>query len=174
MKKIILIAAAVALLIAVGIVAWLVLGHKKTPQLSVPDAVTFPVDPTNSGGNGSFTTIPTTDGGSIKTKDLETDADVHEDPVNPGYFYLGYQDARTAPYLIEYIADTHYFNVELLTEPLGQNRIAAENYLMNKLGITKQEMCVLDYTLGTPRSVNEAYAGTNLGFSFCPDAVRLP
>jgi hypothetical protein len=35
-------------------------------------------------------------------------------------------------------------------------------------------MCGLNYTVSVPYSVNAIYSGSNLGFSFCPDAVVLP
>ena len=102
--------------------------------------------------------------------------------MNPGYYYLGYHYANgtsdpTAsndpPYLIEYISTTQYFNISLLHEPLGQIRQQAEQYLMAHTGLTQNQMCQIKYMVSVPSSVNQVYAGTNLGFSFCPGAVQL-
>ena len=90
------------------------------------------------------------------------------------YYYLGNQPTAPAPYVIEYIASTHFFNISLLQEPIGQARAQAEAYLLEHLGISKDQLCMLNYMLSTPDSVNSTYSDENLGFSFCPGAVPLP
>jgi hypothetical protein len=111
----------------------------------------------------------------VRVRDFLRDEDTYEDPVNPGYYYLRYPpQGNNPPYHIVYIAQTSYFNVVLYEEPIGDSRRAAEEYLRGKLGLKQTEMCGLNYTVGTPNSVNSAYASMNLGFSFCTGAVRLP
>jgi hypothetical protein len=120
---------------------------------------------------------------TMQTNDVLKDPATVQDPINPGYYYLGYHayegvpDAtatNTPPYIIEYISATHYFNIELLQEPIGLQRREAEQYLMAHLGISQAQMCQLNYMLSVPNSVNSQYAGENLGFSFCPGATVLP
>ena len=78
------------------------------------------------------------------------------------------------PYVIEFVDSDQSFTVALMREPLSATRRQAESDLMQKLGITTQEMCGLRYVVLVSFDVNEGYAGRNLGFSFCPGAVRLP
>lgn len=119
----------------------------------------------------------------IQVTNFLKDPATFKDPINPGIYYLGYHvyegvlDATATdnpPYIIEYISATQYFNIVLLQEPIGSVRAAAEQYLIAQLGITQAQMCQLNYTLGTPNRVNSQYAGTDLGFSFCPGATVLP
>lgn len=125
------------------------------------------------GGSTSFIGIQGEDGSTIQAKDFLIDPTTKEDPVNKGYFYLGSQ-SEDAPYMILYIKDTQFFTIELLKEPLGENRRAAETYLEKLLGLSNDSMCALAYMVSTPSSISQTYAGTSLGFSFCPNAVRLP
>ncbi len=131
------------------------------------------------GGHTSATmSLRTADGGSIRTKDFKQDPAIEEDPVNPGYYYLGYHiadyPAKKAPYLIEYRDATQYFNIVLLQEPIGAARRAAEIYLVERLGISQSQMCRLQYTVSVPDSIDGTYTTMNLGFSFCPGSVALP
>lgn len=135
---------------------------------------------TTSQGNVTFPTASSTPISSA-TGNAHTflqDPDVKEDATNPGYYYLGYQPSAgqqtNPPYLIEYIAETQYFGITIMQEPIGENRRAAEQYLQQKLSLTQEQMCSLKYTVGVPDSVNAQYSDVNLGFSFCPGAVRLP
>lgn len=82
--------------------------------------------------------------------------------------------AATTPYSTVYFAKDQSFVVSLLQEPLGSNRLAAEEALQKQLGIDQGAMCQLNYLVGVPAAVNETYAGKNLGFSFCPGATELP
>jgi hypothetical protein len=99
-----------------------------------------------------------------------------EDTSNPGLYHLDAPPTSDSdvPYDITYESATRYFNISLLAEPIGQTRLAAQTYLMEKLGIAESEMCQLDYMVSVPDWVNDFYAGYDLGFSFCPGAVALP
>lgn len=66
------------------------------------------------------------------------------------------------------------FSITLLQEPLGQTRLAAEQALRATLKLTDTQLCKLSADIGTIGSVNETYAGRNLGLSFCPGSVKLP
>jgi hypothetical protein len=165
MKKILIISAIVIAGIAFSLVLMLNRGEDTdTPQ----DAVTFPTDVGDATGSttaqqqGSFLDSP----------------ESHEDPNNPGIYFIGYQpnseDASASPYLITFTKETGYFNVAITQEPIGETRRAAEKYLMAFLRLTQERMCSLNYTVYVANSVNTQYSGTNLGFSFCPGAVQLP
>lgn len=120
--------------------------------------------------------LPATDGGTITVDNFLNSPDTVADPVNQGYYSLNYSipAATSSPYLITYIASTHYFNIELLQEPLGQTRELAQQYLEQHLGILASDLCKLNYTISAPSSVSSLYGGVNLGFSVCPDAITLP
>jgi len=49
-----------------------------------------------------------------------------------------------------------------------------EQFMLKTLGISQQQLCALNYSVGVTRYVNEQYTAKNLGFSFCPGAVVLP
>jgi len=151
----------------------------------------------NSVGNSNVTTLATTStsvsgttlsvtavgGGTIQVTNFIKDPATAKDPINSGYYYLGYHTyegvpdstvTENPPYVIAYIDATQYFNIVLLQEPIGSVREEAEQYLMTHLGISQSQMCRLNYTLGVPARVNSQFAGINLGFSFCPGATTLP
>ena len=127
--------------------------------------------------------VPISNGTSIATRDFLRDPATVGDPANPGYYYLGYHQSMdpadataTAdpPYVIGYVATTHHFNIGLYREPIGQVRKEAEQYFLKALGISQEAACVLKYMVSVPEDVNVVYASQNLGFSFCPGAVKLP
>lgn len=178
MKKILLILAVILLFVAGGTTIWY---FSRTPEVvPTPTPITFPT----SGSSTTGTSVPPMnikgfDGSIIAVRNFLGDADTSEDPVNPGYYYLGYQTfgekaVEVPPYLITYIVETQYFNITLSQEPIGETRKSVENYLLGKLGLTKTQLCALNYTIATPTSLNSTYAGMNLGFSFCPGAIALP
>lgn len=129
------------------------------------------------------TSATSANSGAIQKIDFLSDPTTIKDPINPGYYYLGYHvnegipdptATENPPYIIMYISATNYFNIGLFQEPIGPIRAAAEQYLLTRLGISQAEMCQLDYMVSVPDRVNSQFAGKNLGFSFCPGAVLLP
>jgi hypothetical protein len=91
------------------------------------------------------------------------------------YFLVGGIDAyaSSAPYSIYYVGKDQSFSIILLSEPIADNRQKAEQQLMQKIGISQLAMCRLRYYVSVPNDVNSIYAGKNLGFSFCPGAIKL-
>ncbi len=145
-------------------------------NVGLPTAASVPQP--NSLATGSGGTSST-----VQTNNFITDPTTVKDPINTGYYYLGYHVSEgvpdptataNPPYIITYISTTHYFNIALLQEPIGSVRLQAEQYLMNRLGITQAQMCQLDYMVSVPDRVNSQFSGLNLGFSFCPGATVLP
>ena len=152
------------------------------PSPSLPVSGTSGGSTSTAAGNTAYS-VPISSGVSIATRDFLHDPATVADQSNRGYYYIGYhqstgpQDTTATanpPYVIEYIAQTHYFNIGLYQEPIGQVRRAAEQYLLNTLGISSDEACTLKYMVSVPDKVNSVYSGENLGFSFCPGAVQLP
>jgi hypothetical protein len=78
------------------------------------------------------------------------------------------------PYQITYHAPDRTFTITVMQEPLGHTRRQAEAIFLAMLGLSKIEACVLRVNVTVPWSVNQRYAGQNLGMSFCPGATALP
>ncbi len=124
--------------------------------------------------------------GPLTVLDFLHNGETGADPANTGMYYLagspGYclangscpGGASTTAFNITYSADKQLFTVILLTEPLGQVRLTAQQFLESRLGLSDAQLCTIKYYLGTISAVNQFYAGTNLGFSFCPGATPLP
>ncbi len=176
MKKI-LIGISIILLLILGVWIYRSYATKKGSTPTTTDTVVFPgANGVNS--NGGATTpklsIKSDSGNEILVNNFLASSVAQADPDNEGYYNLGAILTENAPYRITYISATSYFNIGILEEPLGSTRVQAETYLMNVLGISQQEMCSLKYSVSVPNDVNSVYSGMNLGFSFCPHAVKLP
>lgn len=164
MKKLLIIVIALAA-ICIGLLVWFLTRPAADVVVQQPP-VQFPM-----GGSGG----PNTTGGDSFLQNPDVTADVN----NPGNYFIGNEpktdtEVGSQPYVITYTADTKYFNITLTQEPIGKVRQSAELYLMDSLSLSKDQMCALNYGVYTPTFVNSQYAGTNLGFSFCPGAVKLP
>lgn len=153
----------------------------------LPVAGSVPQGTGTSGSSATGTLSFTTRSGVVVTvKDFIHNGETVTDVQNPGSYVLagslGYcladgtcpRGAVTEEFSISYSEKTHLFNIVLLTEPLGEIRHKTEQFLVGRLGLTEQQLCSLDYTVGAPYWVNEAYDSKNLGFSFCPGATKLP
>jgi hypothetical protein len=138
---------------------------------------TYPVT-TNQPG-GSTISIASKYGQPMTVRDFKSDPTVVKDVVNEGHYFVGGHFSPTEegsvmpPYAIEYIDETQYFSIVLLEEPLKETRLSAEKFLMERLGISKSQMCQLRYMVSVPVRVNPVYAGTDLLFSFCKGAATL-
>jgi len=185
------IAGSVLLLLTVVILIaayfFLVAVREPVASQETPGGVYFPISGGGSGASETKTrslTLATQE--RIMVKDFLANGVTFRDPANDGTYFLAGKldyclengtcpDTSTPTFSIMYLEADQSFSVSLNDEPLKDVRNAAERYLMTALGISEQEMCALNYALGTTVSVNEAYGSvTNLGFSFCPGAVPLP
>jgi hypothetical protein len=192
--KIRLIISVIILVLICGIILFFITGSKKQSINSqTTSAIGFPVS-TSTSNSASSSNIPTIqnqsiplrDGSTANTKDFIHNGTTIEDPANQGTYYLAGSSGAcnkdgscptagtNKDYNILYYPAQNSFNIGIATEPLGPVRLEAEQYLMNALGISEQQMCELNYYVGTTVYVNPQYAGKNLGFSFCPGATALP
>ena len=125
-------------------------------------------------------TLSASDGSLMTVKNFLQNSDTAQDPINPGLYYLGYRSFDLpnspgnlkAPYYIIY-DKSQTFTIALNQEPISQNRLLMEQDLEARLGISQQSICKLRYIVSVPLHVNQYYYGYNLGFSFCPGAVKL-
>jgi len=181
-----------AIVVIGGVLALLFSGSPKEDTATIPaPGLPMASSTTSTGGVSGLSMEPTvsfaTPGGAVATvKNFIRNGETVPDVQNPGSYVLagsvGYcladgtcpSGASTTDFNISYNEQTHFFNIVLLKEPLGTVRLAAEQFLTDRLGLTGQEACNLNYFVGTPYWVNEAYDDKNLGFSFCPGATTLP
>lgn len=115
--------------------------------------------------------ITTKDGGSILMKDF------YQSPYTK--ILDSYNDAsikESTDYNIEFQPQGPRFFIGLhgKGKELYIARDNAEQGLLDKLGITKEEACQIKVTLGVAFSDSEKASGVNYGLSFCPDGKPLP
>lgn len=175
-KTFIVVIATIVLLVGVGFVVFFFRATSSTDDIAQSDTVGFPIaQNTTVTSEAILQQSP-----NLPADNLLMSPDTYRDPVNEGYYSLGYSveqtmtGTSTPPFLIMYIEATRFFTIELLREPIGETRSMIELYLGQRLKLSPSDLCKLNYTLSVPVSVNQDYAGKNLGFSFCPGATVLP
>lgn len=75
--------------------------------------------------------------------------------------------SKTDKYQIEYFSLFNSFLISIESAPFEENKILAEQDLINKLGVSKEAACRLPVNITTPQSANPEFAGTNYSLSFC-------
>lgn len=186
MKRIAIILSVLLVIGVIGLLAYLML--RPEPEPEAPGTTSFPS--AGTGGQGGqitqLITVPARSGEPIAVNDFITNGVTEQDPINPSQYYLAgknalcelesdcYSGAPADDFDVVYFSDEEAFAIGLTAEPLGQARRNAEQFLMQALGISEEEMCALNYFLTTDQGVSEQYAGADLAFSFCPGAVPLP
>ncbi|MFA6106061.1 MAG: hypothetical protein WC745_00065 [Patescibacteria group bacterium] len=74
-------------------------------------------------------------------------------------------------YTITYYVPGNLFGITINNSEVKKTRSRLEKDLLKILGITKSDACKLKVSMFVPAYVNEQYAGTNYGLSFCPDGI---
>ena len=162
--------------------------QQPTQQSSTTLPVSGSVFPASTTTQSSGTiALPTADGSAtVTTADFIHNGTTIPDKANAGQYLLagnlGYcpsnpQQCQAAPandFTVYYNSSQHSFTVALTQEPIGQARLDAQQFLLAALGISAQQICSLNYYVGTTYWVNSRYDDRNLGFSFCPGATALP
>lgn len=141
---------------------------------SFPEPGTMHSDP-GASVDGEDIALVLQGGKTITVSNFTKDPGTKADPQNTGFYLVGQGSSTTRDpsFDITYIAATDFFNISLMQAPLKDARVRAEQYLRATLGLDTDELCQLRYSVATPAFVDEAYAGTDLRFSFCEDAVPL-
>lgn len=70
-------------------------------------------------------------------------------------------------YSLTYLPDYDQFLITILKNPFEENRTKAEDEFIEKLGITKDQACILNVTVSVPFSVDPERAGVKHPLSFC-------
>lgn len=126
---------------------------------------------------GERVSIINRDGATVSVKAFLPDANATStrsvDATGPSPVIPLYWPEEKGLFSIVYNSNNNFFGVTLLEEPIGEARLQAEAYLIRLLDIPAPDACRLNYTVGVSASLNPIYSGKNLGFSFCPGAVKL-
>nr|AEQ20530.1 hypothetical protein [uncultured bacterium CSLC2] len=193
-KLIISILLTIAGIVLLAIVWFFLSGSEQQPAATPNPAVTLPSSGSVQVSTSSQATpgtpgslyVSASVGGTIRTTDFIHNGITIPDGANKGRYLLAgnleycvanpqnCQAGPTVDYNIFYDSNYGTFSIALLKEPIGEVRLQAERFLQAKLGLSAQDMCRLNYYIGTASDVNASFATQNLGFSFCPGAVVLP
>jgi hypothetical protein len=171
MNKTILMSVAVILGLAVLVAGFFY--FRTMPASSPPGSVTstFPISqsqtstlpissPPVAGSSGSIFSIPTPQG-AVTIKNFYQSATL---VTASGSEVLV---TRTPGYDISYYQPDNSFVISISQKPVMATRAQAEAAFLQQLGISQADACKLKVMVSVPVSVDEQYAGTNLGLSFC-------
>lgn len=168
MKKLLFILAGVIVIIALAAVVYYV----TRPLAPAPEEpTTDPFGQVGGSGGGAVApsyTVRNAEGAPVTVPDFRQ----FEQPERAGNDL--YQVAAGADFQILYFPNDSFFLVSLTAEPLSQARTNAEAALVSALRLTADEVCALAVSVQTSADVNEYYAGSDLGLTFCPNYIALP
>jgi hypothetical protein len=162
----------VILIVILGVVFFIRIAmHPATPQPVTENP--FASSTNTTGGNISGPSLPVTltDGSRVAVPDFTKTPQPDWAGASAGYQVSG---SEHADYQILFYPDNSGFLISILKEPLGQSRLEAEKALRETLKLSDAQLCKLSSQVSTSISVNEQYAGQDLGLSFCPGATKLP
>lgn len=119
----------------------------------------------------------------VTVKDFLNDGETKADPMNPGNYIVyggtGYcieelcDEDHGNTFLIEYDSQIRHFSVLIIREPVKDVRKNVQSVLSEKLGVSQQDLCKLNYSVYVPYWVTEDYSGVDIRFEGCQDALRL-
>ncbi len=75
--------------------------------------------------------------------------------------------ASETAYQLLYLPTFNQFLITILTPSFETGRKQAEQALLDNLGISEQDACLLNVDMGTPASINPTEAGKRYPLSFC-------
>lgn len=131
-----------------------------TPTPTVPQfpsATTFAIPPQSA----DRMSIPTSQG-SIETDNIYKDP--AHNPANNEVIFIDNQD-----YSISFEPKDKYFLIVIQSVDIQNAREKAENALLQKLVISKDQACKLNVSLYVPYFASAKNAGQDFGLSFCPN-----
>jgi hypothetical protein len=133
--------------------------------------------------NASTLTLQLKNGEAVQVPDFRRARMTMVSPSNPGqYILMGSRVfcagpecppwPQHSPFSISYDEPKQFFTIALEEKPIWAARTKAQNFLMRELNLSKGQLCTLNYYIGTDYHTDDAHAGKNLGFSFCPFSVH--
>lgn len=137
------------------------------------------VSPVSDSSGERFDTIEQNQTNSIRDM-VRDDFEVVSDSANPSDVII-FGEATTCineidcelPFSITYTDTNDFFTVVLYQLPLRTTREKAEAFLIERYGLSRESLCSLDYMVSVPYWVSEEFAGVDLRFSGCSNAVQL-
>ncbi len=172
MKKYVFIGIIALVLVTTIAFLWLKSKHETDVETLIPPGldVQFGTSGTSStvGGTGSGPTSSSTSSAFPPGLDIEKIKQTSEYFGSGGYALYDSDD-----YQITYDDLDHSFNIAINNTPVGWYRKLAEEELIKKLSVSKEEICKLNIFVGAPARIdpNGPYG---YGLSFCPGSVVLP
>ncbi len=185
-KPIAILIIVLCLVTALGTVTWFLFVRQSGTPADTQPPVTFPNASTTIPGASSGTSVVAiygTDGSVITVPDflsekpsqqVSEDADDTQYDLTPYPEYVPGEPYPTHPFDAAFNTKNSEFLVTLNQEPIGEARQQAESFLREELALSNDQLCGLNSLVIVPYEVNPQYAAVNLGFSFCPGAVKLP
>ncbi len=171
-KKLLIIVGSIILVIIVAAVLILLLS-KKAPV--APVATGTPTVNTQTSApnpstlqNGDKVIFQTTKGdvsvnNIFKGKQINTSGQIQPIILSQNSFYQ-----------VSYSYDGNFFGISMLKTPVKQYRTAAEEALLNALGISNTDACKLPVSVTVPLSVDPLNGGNvNYGLSFCANGIQM-
>ncbi|MEK7598135.1 MAG: hypothetical protein AAB487_00155 [Patescibacteria group bacterium] len=76
---------------------------------------------------------------------------------------------ENSDYTMAFFPKDKLFNIAILSSTLKEARNKAEGAFLDTLGVTKDQACELNVSLGVPYGVSPRNSGLNFGLSFCPN-----
>ncbi|MFA6494771.1 MAG: hypothetical protein WC246_00160 [Candidatus Paceibacterota bacterium] len=169
-KKIVLISGIIILVVAIVVVGfWYIQSISTVPPQGGNASSTFPVAPTSTspaapspvaGSSSSVFSIPTAQG-AVTVNNFYQNAVIVAAGGSEALV------ARNPGYDISYYQPDNSFAISISQKPVMAMRTQAEAAFLQKLGISQSDACKLKVTVGVPISVDQQYAGTDFGLSFC-------
>lgn len=126
---------------------------------------------TNTNSSSTALTLQLQDGSQVSVPNFTKENQPPTANAESGYQVAG---GNTSDFQILYYPQNSGILISLFAEPLGAVRLAAENALRARFGLSDSQLCKLIVDVRTTADVNSTYAGRNLGLSFCPGSVTLP
>lgn len=162
-KPILFVGATVLLLAATLIGVGLWKATRTEPDINNDFAA--PLPPRNQDGN--FVIEGMGGNGEVKTKDFLL--------KKPAFNPQGDRILSEKPeYSISYINPFRQFFIAFNSAPDDALRGRAETELLDLLGVSREDICLLDVHETVSRAEGEEYAGVNFGFSSCPTGKPIP
>lgn len=161
------------LVVVAGLIGWVFFSASKR---DVPEAVP-------QGGVGQTVVIPVTEWGEYWTPVVPSAEVPVDDPlrdIDPTALGTPLDAAGTTEivqderFVITYYGSDSSIFITLYEKPLQRSRMQAEQELLRRFGLTKEQACRLKVVLNTMSSVDVRAAGVDYGLSFCPNGKPLP
>lgn len=174
---------AMLVLAAIAIAAWVAIVYVRpgafTPSQpeALPQSDPFGSISVPGSISGAATlTLNATDGQTLTVPDFTKGKEPIEFAGESYYFLYGPEYTTEGfSFSVQYHPGDSSFLIELLSEPIGEARNDAAEYLSELLRIPHASLCAVRAKVVVGGSVNQQFAGyENLGFGGCPESVQLP